>query len=243
VREVRSLQSLWERRTPLIAENPSYDPNRDAGDMAPESTIRTGVHPRAFLTGPVRVKFDGSETESTVQDIPVDTPAVRSNTGEVTMDASTAACAVDSPKAQGVCAFFPEGGGEFRLSTATIRCRNEYASITVVSMDDQPLDRSERVLLQVGTQAFPSGWKTEPVEMTAADGRKFDGVRIADLGKAPWRIVRARGEVEIRNRKLNRARVLGPTGMVQSNARIERTAEGLRVPLPEDALYLILDVA
>lgn len=55
--EHRTLQQLWERTTPLISEDPSYDPNRDTGNSVHRSTTKGAVDPLAFLAGPVKVAY------------------------------------------------------------------------------------------------------------------------------------------------------------------------------------------
>ncbi|MBI5832055.1 MAG: hypothetical protein HZB16_07065 [Armatimonadetes bacterium] len=58
--EQRALTDLWQRRTPLIAEDPGFDPNRDAGNRAPKANIAGGVSPLAFLAGPVVARYDAT---------------------------------------------------------------------------------------------------------------------------------------------------------------------------------------
>ncbi len=56
VHEERSLENMWERKVPIISEEGKYDPNRDAGQFAPASSVKQQVDPLAFLVGPVEVK-------------------------------------------------------------------------------------------------------------------------------------------------------------------------------------------
>lgn len=42
VEEHRSLAAAWAGRTPIIAESAAFDPNRDAGDIAPAPAVKTG---------------------------------------------------------------------------------------------------------------------------------------------------------------------------------------------------------
>ena len=41
----------------MLAEDPGYDPNRDAGDTARRSTGTRKADPLAYLVGPVKVAY------------------------------------------------------------------------------------------------------------------------------------------------------------------------------------------
>ncbi|MEI6503955.1 MAG: hypothetical protein WCP21_23330, partial [Armatimonadota bacterium] len=64
--ERRALENLWTRRTPIIAEDPGFDPNRDTGNIAYKSNLTGGVDPLAFLVGPVVARYDDDPSKSTV---------------------------------------------------------------------------------------------------------------------------------------------------------------------------------
>ena len=51
VHEERSLENIFQRRDPIIAEGAGFDPNRNSGNIAPESSVKEGVNPLAFLVG------------------------------------------------------------------------------------------------------------------------------------------------------------------------------------------------
>jgi hypothetical protein len=243
--EERAMRDVWQRRTPVIAEAASYDPNRDAGDIAPESSVRTGVDPLAFLAGPVQVVYDGEPAASRVADlsqlITRNREVVRSVTGEILMNRALGYVTVDSPKAQGVAAFF-RNQSVFRLTDVEIRSQNEYGVVLLAAMDQEPLRTSGRILVQVGTQSRPTGWKDEPVEITAA-GRKFEGSKVVSFGRAPWQVVRANVEVAIENPGISRAVVLDANGNARGEALLERTPSGVHFRFPEDALYVVLQSA
>src|SRR5690606_26345030 len=88
----RSLDELWRREPPIIAEDPSYAPNRDLGDSARrvEQAGSGAVDPLAFLAGPVVVSYDSDPSRSDVADldrlIVRDRQRVGSVTGEVVLN-------------------------------------------------------------------------------------------------------------------------------------------------------------
>jgi len=96
VQEQRSLNELWERKTPIIAEDAGYDPNRDKDNMSKESNIKDGVNPLAFLVGPVFTKYGGDPSKSKVIDFKpyIDDAAktVKSITGELALDYGKGLC-------------------------------------------------------------------------------------------------------------------------------------------------------
>src|SRR5262249_46299552 len=67
--EERRLDDMWQMRSPLLAEEEGFDPNRDAGAIPKESSIKTAVNPLAFLVGPCEVKYDGDPGKNRVADL------------------------------------------------------------------------------------------------------------------------------------------------------------------------------
>lgn len=241
VSEQRSLIDLWERRTPVLAESPTYDPNRDAGDIAPASSIKTGVDPKAFLAGPVEVAYGADPAGSRVADFgPMFTAsAVKAVTGQLEWNTEKGFCRLDSPKAQGIAAFF-KNAPEHYLSDVGIKSGNDYGTVLVVSMDGQPLRESARVLVQAGTQSRPTGWREEPKEITVS-GQTVQGFRVADFGRAPWSIVEANFEVTLSNAALSKATVLDMNGYARGAAELKRDGGNVILRFPKDALYVVLE--
>ena len=238
VYEQRSLDDLWRRRMPIIAEDAGYDPNRDKGHMSKESNVKDGVDPLAYLVGPVVVKYGGDPAQSRVVDlsshIQKDKRLIRSATGELTLDYGRGLCLLNAPKAQGVTGFLKKTK-TFTLDDVTIRSGNDYATVLVVSMDGKPLKTSGMILVQVGTTERPTGWATKPVKI---DGR--DGEQVVNFGKAPWQIVKGDVVVSVRNAGLDKARVLDVNGMAVADLPLKDSAAGKTLTFPADALYVVL---
>ena len=145
VHEERTLDDLWQRRMPIIAEDAGYDPNRDKNSLSKQSNVKNGVNPLAYLVGPVTVKYGGDPARSTAIDltkyIDSDNKMVRSNTGEIEMDYGRGLCTLNAPKAQGATGFLKKAGA-VKLADVTIASGNDYATVLVVSMDGKPLKAS-----------------------------------------------------------------------------------------------------
>jgi hypothetical protein len=245
VHEERTLENLWEREPPIIAEDQSFDPNRDRGHVAGTSELRTGVDPLAFLVGPVEVKFGGDPSKTRVLDLSrfIDhrKKVVKSVTGEVVLDYGKGVCTLNAPRAQGACGSLAKAG-VIRLKDVAIRSRNGYATVAVVSMDDQPLAKSRKVLVQVGTSARPAGWKTQAAEFTGEDGKtRLQGFEILKTGTPPWRVVGTEVSLTLRNPALKRATRLDPAGYPAQKVPVNRAGDDLTVKLPLNTMYLILE--
>ncbi|ASV75935.1 hypothetical protein THTE_3333 [Thermogutta terrifontis] len=243
VYEERSLQGMWERRVPIIAEAGKFDPNRDPGDFAPQSPIKQEVDRLAFFVGPVHVKFDGQEKNSRVVDlsryIDREKGIVRSMTGEITLDIRNGVCTVNTPKCQGCTGFLKQAGGRFRFGDVMLTSDNDYATIMVVAMDNRPLRDSEKVLVQLGTTARMTGW-TERDATFESGGQKLQGRQILDTGRPPWRLADNRVKLTLNNPSLQRAIVLDVDGYPRQEVSLERHGGAVMLDIPRDCLYVIL---
>ncbi len=244
VYEERSLEDIWSQRTPLIAESPVWDVNRDKEDMPIESTVTTPVDPLAFLAGPVKVKYGGNARNNRVSPrldelIDTDRKIVRSVTGQITTDYGRGIYTVDAPKCQAAAGFLAERP-TIELGDVTVRCRNEYASIVLVPLDDKPLSESGKILVQVGTVARPRGWIARRRAIEAGQ-TVHDGFQIMKLGGAPLLIANTDATIDLANRKVTRATALDLNGMPKdSTVTLSRQGRTVTVVLPPDALYTIL---
>jgi hypothetical protein len=194
--------------------------------------------------GPVEVKFGGDPARTRVVDlsryIDHQKKVVRSITGEVALDYGNGLCTVDTPKAQGACGFLAKAG-VIRLSDIAIRSQNGYAAVTVVSMDEEPLTRSRKILVQVGTSARPTGWKTRVAEFPGEDGKTMvQGFQIVTTGTPPWRVVNTEVGLVVRNPELTKATLLDPAGYPAQGVQATRTGKDFSIRLPLNTMYMIL---
>jgi len=243
VYEEKGLKSLWYRKAPIIAEAGKFDVNRDEGDFAPQSPVKQEVDRLAFMAGPVHVKFGGSERNSRVAKlsnyIDRDKGTVKSVTGEIDLDYKTGLCKVDTPKFQGVTGFLTDAGGRFELNDVTIESKNDYATIVASALDNKPLAKSGKILIQVGTVCRPTGWRVKDAELDS-NGRKIKGKEIIDAGKAPWLVKNTKATVTINNSKISKATLLDVGGYPVSEVPVEKSGETVKVKLPANAMYVVL---
>jgi hypothetical protein len=245
VHEERPVDSLWSRKTPIIAEDRTFDPNRDIGATREKSNLEKGVDPLAFLVGPVQLTYSGSEMQDKVANLAhfIDHGAktVEGETGEIKLDYGKGICTVNSPKAQGVCGFLrllPDVG----LADVKIHSENEYATILAVSMDDLALKDSHRILVQVGTTARPTGWQDEPADFKSQDGKQsFHGFKILKTGTMPWQIVNTDATVTVGNAGLTKVTLLDASGYPVRTIPAGQVGGRFKVKLPTNAMYVILE--
>jgi len=244
VQEERSLEDLWQRAAPAIVEGQSFDPNRDKIAFAEGSPVKAAVDPLAFLVGPVQVTYGGHPAKTRFADlapfIDKERKIVKSNTGEIVLNYDLGFCALNAPKAQGVTGFLQQAGGNFPLADVTIQSGNDYASISVVAMDNQPLRQSRRILVQVGTIARPTGWQTRAATRDQK-GHLEQGREIVSTGQLPMQIANTDVTLSIANPALGKATLLDPAGYAAAPVTLSKTAAGVTLKLPPNALYVILE--
>jgi len=242
VEEHRALASIWSGRTPILAESAAFDPNRDAGDIAPASSVKSGIDPYAFLAGPVTAVYDSDEAKTRVADLAklitrdANGVTVRSVTGELELNTGRGYCTVNAPKCQGVAAHF-KNRQAFDLADLSVRCDNAFGSVMAVPLDDQPLASSKRVLVQAGLPCRPTGWRCQPFTVTPQGGQPTPGWRVTDFGHAPWAVETPKLQITLRNRTLTRARALDANGLPVADVAIK----GGTFTFPDQTLYVIAE--
>ncbi len=112
----------------------------------------------------------------------------------------------------------------------------------IVALDGQPLKESQRVLVQVGTTARPTGWTERETTFQGDDGKQtYHGKQIVDTGKMPWAIADARITLTLANPGLTSATQLDINGNPRSETQTTVQGQAVRLPLPKDALYVVLE--
>lgn len=242
--EAKSDQDLWDRRTAMIAEEASFDPNRDTGDLAPRLNVKTKASPYSWLAGPVITRFGSDASQSRMSDlsklIDEQKGIFRAATGQITLNTADEFCALDAPQAQGVTAFFARKA-KHQLSTVSFEGRNEYGAALAVSLDGQPLSSSRKILVQYTTRSRPTGWQEKPVHIATDTSGSQAGFEILDYGKSPWRVQEARLKVTLKNQNITSASVLDLNLMPKSALPLTKTSGGeTAFDFPKSALYVVL---
>ena len=244
--EQRPLQEVFDRKTPLIFDEIGYDdPNHSAGVTLTGDKV-TAVDQLAYLVGPVQVNFGGDPANTKIADLKkyIDRThkIVHSITGQITTDYGKGLYTVNAPMAQAVSGFLRDAGPQ-RLNDVTIDCKNTYATVIVVSMDNQPLKSSNKVLVQVGTISRPTGWMSQPATLFP-NKKPFDCLKIISNGALPWQVENAELTFTITNPNVSTATLLDINGMpLNTPVQVKRHDGKLTVTVPPNTMYLMLTPA
>src|SRR5262249_22167996 len=147
-------------------------------------------------------------------------------------------CTVDTPKAQGASGFLSKAG-EIKLGDVSIKSGNEYITVTVVAMDDQPLRSSGKILVQTGTTARLSGWTTKTAEYKGDGKPVLKAFEMEARGQPPGQIVNPDATRVVNTPKLKTATLLPPAGYAVKNLDAENAGGKLTIKLPANALYVV----
>jgi hypothetical protein len=244
VYEERSSEQVQQREVPLITEESGFDPNRDSYDNQGDAAA-TEIAPVAYLAGKVRVKYNGQPENSSVSPqlnelLNFADKKIQSATGELLWDYDQGQCTLDAPSTQGVTGFFDEGGEAVDLTDISLRVNNDYATIVVVAMDDQPLSNSEKVLVQVNTRYELDGYREKLASFELGD-ETVEGFEVERTGELPWKAANTEVDLTIANNRLKSAHLLDANGYELHQVAVE-TADGkLSVALPKETMYVLLN--
>jgi hypothetical protein len=244
VHEERTRASLDAREIPVIAEDPSFDPNHNGSDARAGSSQARGADPLAFLVGPVEEKFDGNPAATHVAEltpfIDANRKTVKSNTGQLSLDYGRGLFRLDAPRAQAIAGFLKGAGGVFQTHDVTFETGSTYAAISVVSMDNKTLSLSNRILVQVGTVVRPTGWSQEPATRQEKD-KTLHGYKVLNTGKMPWQVQDTDLQITVKNGFLTKAIALDPAGYPIASVTGKQANGAFAVKLPRNAMYYILE--
>lgn len=122
------------------------------------------IDPLAFLVGKVNLHFSNDTSSARFTNLSpyVDRRAktIRSTTGELLWNYKTGLMTVNAPRVQAATGFFNHAG-EVTLDQITITSNLDYGTVMLVSLDEQPIERSRQLLLQVMSVDENLGWRTE----------------------------------------------------------------------------------
>jgi len=105
---------------------------------------------------------------------------VTSSTGQLTLDYAKGILTINAPSAQALSGNL-KAAGKTTLKDVTITSDLDLAHIILVSLDDQPLATSKKILLQAMTEEKPSNFQTTPTN-------KKGEYKIQNIGQDPWQI-------------------------------------------------------
>ena len=189
------LEDLYALKgTPVHAAG-AFDQFRAA--EIPEGARKTGaidgIDPLSFYAGRVVRDFGGKPEQSfqlgMARHIDREARVVRSVTGELAWDFGRGLVTMNTPRAQGAAGFLGRCG-RIELDGVAIAMQNDYGSVTVVALDDAPLARASRLLIQAMTIEQFHGFR-------ATGAGRMSG-RIESVGAAPCTVEKLRASVTLK---------------------------------------------
>ena len=203
----------------------------------PPGAVATGavsqIDPLAFYVGRVVRGFGKEKGKSTqvnlAKFIDRQQKTVRSSTGQLHWDYGRGFVRMSTPRSQGVTGFLSRAG-KVELDDVIIQADNEYGSILVISLDDQPLATSKKLLIQCITTERPYGFR-------ASAGKSG---KILDLGGGPIGMERIQASVTLKSGG-GKVVALDEHGYPRATV-VKTTAAGgsLTIRLAEDSPYHVI---
>jgi hypothetical protein len=218
--------------TPL-PQDASFDELR-LKDVPQGTEVKPGqrLDPLLHFAGRAHVDFTGDSGSIKATDLRpfVDHAAqtVASTTGELKLDYGKGLLVINASKAQGASGNL-KAAGRVELAALSVSSDLDLAHIIAVSLDDQPLASSRRILLQVMSEERATGFETE------AAGP--DVKKITNIGRDPWQVKRLTGTIAFKRADAAQLKVtaLNLNGQPASDAG---TAKEIKLR-PETVYYLI----
>lgn len=153
---------------------------------------------------------------------------VMSDTRQLKLDYGRGVLTINAPRAQGVSGNVASAG---KIDLADIRIESplDLLNVVAVSLDDQPLSKSNQILLQVMTEERATDFATE----TAGKGVQ----RITNIGRDPWRVRKIEGTVSFKRPDAAKLRVipLDPNGQPG-----QPTTGATRLRLSSETVYYVI---
>jgi len=222
------------RGTPL-PQDASFDELR-LKDVPQGTEVQPGqrLDPLVHYAGRTHVTFTGDPGGAKVSDLKpfIDRAAqtVTSTTGELKLDYGKGLLVINAPRAQGASGAL-NSAGKIDLAALTVTSDLDLAHVIAVSLDDQPLATSKRMLLQVMSEEQASGFQTEAASATTK--------RITNIGRDPWQVKNLSGSVAF---KRPDAAKLKATALDASGQSAGAAGTAQEIKLQPTTLYYLIEL-
>lgn len=189
------------------------------------------LDPQMFFVGQVVANISEKGGISEIADLSAyidrSTKTIRSCTGELLWDYGNGLVLINTPYAQGVTGFLSKEKA-FELTDIRIVTDMDYGTVIIVSLDDQPIRNSCKILVQVMTEENNNGW--------SAPG---EGLReIQSLGEPPIVLRKISGSISLNRSDATLCKV---TALDFMGYPIENIGNAYNFQLQENVLYYIIE--
>ena len=229
LRQVTTVDDLLNLKSSTLLEGKNSDFRITEAPKAGLADQIAGFDPLSFFVGRVERTFDPNAQPVAVdlgKYIDRDKKIITSSTGEIVWDYGQGILTVNSPKSQMATGFLGKAG-PIKLGDVTIESHNEYGTVHVLSLDDQPLASSKKILVQAFTEEKMYGFKSA------------NGV-IQDIGRTPITVRDIDATVTFANGSTLKATRLDEQGYARGDVPTQVAEGAATLVLPKDSLYTIL---
>lgn len=226
IRQVTSDADILALKGTGIVEGNNVDFRIGEAPKASDAGNLASVDPLAVFAGRVERTFAKDakpEALDLSKNIDRSAKKVTSVTNELTWKFGDGLMTVNTPKSQAVTGFLSQAG-TVQLGDLTITSGMEYGTIHVISLDDQPLATSKKILIQAFSEEKMYGFKAE-------------GGVIKDAGRVPINVRDIQGTVTFTKGAGLKAVALDANGYAKGKAE---AVMGGAVNLAKDALYVVV---
>jgi len=203
---------------------------RDVPQNGPASS-KGALDTLAFFVGPVVRSYDMHPISIAPAERYIDREHkhVRSSNNAVVWDYGKGLLTVNTPLTVGVAGFLAKAGA-ITVGPMTVESKDEYASIVLTSLDQQPLEQSHQLLIQAMTEDQPYGFATKNDTITS-------------LGGAPYNVRKIHAKVSLTAvaNAATQIHTLDENGYPITKAiHVTTGPDSLSLELPSEAVYLVL---
>jgi hypothetical protein len=238
VHQVVRLEDLYAMKGSGISSAAALDELRrkDIPEGGEASGAVSQLDPLTFYVGRVVRAFGDDPEQSKQRDVSAyidrDKKTIRSLTGQLLWNYGSGLALVNTPRSQGAAGFLARAG-RIELGDVAIQSQNEFGSVMVIALDDQPLATSKRILIQAMTEEQPYGFETE-------------GNKITDLGGSPFGVKKLAVTVALKLKGAGQPKVIAlDENGYATDKRVVTRGDGVQGPLTielaPDAIYHIVE--
>lgn len=155
-----------------------------------------------------------------------DKKIITSTTGEIIWDYAHGLLTVNAPTSQAAAGFLAQAG-PIKLNDVTITSHNDYGSIHLIALDNQPLATSKKILVQAFTEE-------------KMDGFTADHGTIEDIGRPPIIVRNIDAQITLPNAATLQATALDEQGYPRDPLTPQVSNGTANIVLPKDTLYTLL---
>lgn len=224
------IQDLLDLKGTPLPQDAAFDELR-LKDVPKGASLRPGnvIDPLVHFAGRTNVTIGERRGDPSLRDLSrfIDRSRriVTSSTGQLRLDYGKGLLTINAPAAQGASGAL-RSGGKLDLKDLVITSGLELGHIIAVSLDDQPLATSRKILLQVMSEERPSEFRTEP----SGAGEK----RITSIGHDPWLVKELEGTIAFKRADASRLTV---TALDQNGEPLKAIGNASKISLEPKTIY------